>query len=116
MNYTWLVFITESRNQDPSSEKTIKTIALPDVLGGIPAVHGGHLFVKTYQSDEQDPSGVPNANNELRFDCVDLDTGKTVWTFTRYGEPVSSQPVFYDGLMLDVSINQLLHWMNEAEY
>ncbi len=65
------------------------------------------MGVKDYQYYKRDASGKLQWIGELGLNCVDLNTGEIVWTYHGNGVPASSQPSFYDGLVLDVFANQL---------
>jgi outer membrane protein assembly factor BamB len=92
---------------DPDSGKTLKTISMPGSLGGIPALREDCLFVKDYQYYRRDDSDKHIWIGELRLNCVDLNSGRIIWSFQRKGVPASSHVNFYDNFVLDVFANQL---------
>jgi outer membrane protein assembly factor BamB len=83
---------------DPYSGKTLRTISLPGLIGGTPAVHGDCLFVK----DEGEPQG-----DNLQLNCIDLNSGEIVWFVRGNGYAEESQIGFYNGQIFDVFYDQL---------
>jgi outer membrane protein assembly factor BamB len=92
---------------NPSTGKTLRTISMPGRLGAIPAVHGDCFFVKDYQSYRRDDSGKLTWIGDLRLNCIDLNSGKIIWSFQRNGVSDSSRMSFYNDLVLDVFANEL---------
>lgn len=92
---------------DPSSGKTLNTISMRGRLESVPAVYGNYMFVKDSQTYKRDNEGHLQYIGELRLNCIDLNSGKVIWTYQVNGGAESSQIGFYKGLILDVFRNQL---------
>jgi outer membrane protein assembly factor BamB len=92
---------------DPSSGRTLRTISMPRSLGGIPAVHGDCFFVKDYQDYIRDDSGQLISIDELHLNCVDINSGKIIWSFQRNGGALLSHISFHNDLVLNAFANQL---------
>jgi outer membrane protein assembly factor BamB len=92
---------------DPHSGATIRTISMPGRLGATPIIHGDCLFVKDYEHYRRDNAGKLQWVGELRLNCVDLSSGKIVWTFQGHGVAAQSKISFHNGLVFDVFANQL---------
>ena len=92
---------------DPSSGKTLKTISMRGRLESVPTVYGNYMFVKDSQTYNRDNEGHLQYIGELRLNCIDLNSGKVIWTYQVNGGAESSQIGFYKGLILDVFRNQL---------
>lgn len=91
---------------DSSSGKTIKTFSLSGYLGGIPAVHGGRIFVKTDMA--QDPNSVNfNGAHKILLNCIDFPSGEVIWSVEEEDVLRDSKIEFYDGLVIDVFYNQV---------
>ena len=92
---------------EPSSGKTLKTISVPGTPESVPAVYGNYMFVKDSQSYIRDNEGNIQYSGELRLNCIDLNSGKVIWTYQVNGGSESSPIGLYKGLVLDVFRNQL---------
>jgi len=92
---------------EPSSGKTLKKISVTGSLESVPGVYGNYMFVKDSQSYRRDNTGKLQYIGELRLNCIDLISGKVIWTYQANGGSESSQIGFYKGLVLDAFANQL---------
>lgn len=83
---------------NPSSGEIFRKFSMPGRLGAIPAIHGNCLFIK----DEID-----STRNDLRLNCIDIKSGKIIWSTGGDGYPELSHLGFYDGWVFDIFADQL---------